>query len=397
MSNGNEVYHIVDETKRRHDWLEKTEKLIIPFLIGVVIGVAGLFLNLRGVKLVEVGQNFQKIQETNEEIQRYADRAMQASSNRHTILSGTANRITDLGKDNDLFTNAKLREMLHAEIIVTFKRLDDSRSRSTPEREGEISEIEAFQDIVTQQQTDVEHINTILKDLEGFDDSGALKGDFVRFLYESQLLNWRQYPSLYQNHAFRQSLRSLVSGGDLRRVVLKNQPLPYADLRGAYLRWGDLSNVNLVGADLREADLFEANLTNANLSSALMGISQEEGLRPVNLHNANLTGVNLSYADLRYANLEGVNLTGADLRYANLSNASLTGANLNKADLRGAILSQANLMQNVNWSEACYTHSFDYPDSQNNTKGLDGIDFQTLNGVMRNIPLDSQNVVCSAM
>ena len=73
-------------------------------------------------------------------------------------------------------------------------------------------------------------------------------------------------------------------------------------LRGADLRYADLSN-----ADLRVADL----------------------------HNADLRHADLSYADLRHA----------DLRYADLSDAKLSGADLRHADLRHAKLPELTVAQ----------------------------------------------------
>lgn len=72
---------------------------------------------------------------------------------------------------------------------------------------------------------------------------------------------------------------------------------PYADLKGANLRYINLEGANLEGA---------------------------------NLEGANLRGANLRGADLRGANLYNANLRDADLRYANLGGAYLEGAKLPK-------------------------------------------------------------------
>jgi hypothetical protein len=79
-----------------------------------------------------------------------------------------------------------------------------------------------------------------------------------------------------------------------------------ADLRGADLRWANLSGANLSGADLRWANLSGANLSGANLSGA--------NLSGANLSGANLRWANLSGANLRWANLRGANLIGATIR-----------------------------------------------------------------------------------
>ena len=78
-----------------------------------------------------------------------------------------------------------------------------------------------------------------------------------------------------------------------------------ADLRGANLRYADLSNADLRGANLRYADLREADIRGADLS------------------NADLRGANLCYADLREADIRYADLSNADLRYADLRGADL--------------------------------------------------------------------------
>ena len=54
-------------------------------------------------------------------------------------------------------------------------------------------------------------------------------------------------------------------------------------------------------------------------------------LRGADLRYANLSDADLRYADLRYANLSDADLRYADLRYANLSDADLIGADLHRA------------------------------------------------------------------
>jgi uncharacterized protein YjbI with pentapeptide repeats len=54
-------------------------------------------------------------------------------------------------------------------------------------------------------------------------------------------------------------------------------------------------------------------------------------LRYGNLSNADLIGVDLRYGDLRDADLIGADLRGADMLAADLSDADLIGANLRSA------------------------------------------------------------------
>ena len=66
------------------------------------------------------------------------------------------------------------------------------------------------------------------------------------------------------------------------------------------------------------------------------------GIRP-DLSHSFLNGVSLRGANLRWADLSEANLSQADLRWANLSAANLRGANLNEASLRAACLTKASL------------------------------------------------------
>ncbi len=101
--------------------------------------------------------------------------------------------------------------------------------------------------------------------------------------------------------------------GDNIEAILKEHG--YDCLRGADLRYADLSDADLRGADLRNASLCHTNLKGADLRDA----------------------------DLRYADLSDADLRGADLRNASLCHTNLKGADLRDADLRGADLRGADL------------------------------------------------------
>ena len=79
-------------------------------------------------------------------------------------------------------------------------------------------------------------------------------------------------------------------------------PLRYADLRGADLGGADLGGANLRGADLGGADLWGADLRYADLWGADLG--------GADLWDANLGGADLGDANLRGADLGGADLTG---------------------------------------------------------------------------------------
>ncbi len=83
-------------------------------------------------------------------------------------------------------------------------------------------------------------------------------------------------------------------------------------MRGAVLRFANLSRANLEGADLFEADLAQARLDGANLEGA------------------NLSCTILDYADFSGAVLTNANLTGASLLH--VQNLTQSQINLSICD-----------------------------------------------------------------
>lgn len=110
------------------------------------------------------------------------------------------------------------------------------------------------------------------------------------------------------------------SGARLDAALLSSCRLSKANfsrtsLRGAYLGYSDLRQVNFAGADLSEAHLREANIENALLTGC--------SLRGANLAHANLTNARLIDADLSQANLWETDLRGSDLTGACLIDSKL--------------------------------------------------------------------------
>jgi uncharacterized protein YjbI with pentapeptide repeats len=196
---------------------------------------------------------------------------------------------------------------------------------------------------------------------------GPRKGTLVRFLSETNLINW-PLPII-----------SLL-GADLSGAIFT-----YANLSGANLSGANLSNSNLSGAKLSSADLSGANLSGANFERAFFTGANLSGadllrtdLLDVHLGGAVLSGAYVSWdtlsiptgcgecsggvpslsnavsgAILTHAHLYPNGLAGQDLRGAplvgaylhdiDLSRADLSKADLSKADLSGANLSGVNL------------------------------------------------------
>lgn len=156
-----------------------------------------------------------------------------------------------------------------------------------------------------------------------------------------------------------------LKGADIRWSNLSEVVLVKADLSDALLRGSDLSDAEFYGATLTRADLNDSDVSNADFKdtdlsqSILFHISGEEPeFRRSNLSNADLSGAFLPRADfsdaiLNNANLERIvlpescldrsDLSEAILSNANFTNSSLSHANLGSADLHGVNLKDANL------------------------------------------------------
>lgn len=141
---------------------------------------------------------------------------------------------------------------------------------------------------------------------------GKLKGDALKFLYDSNFING--------SDTILNLTKVDLSGADLKNI----------DLRGVDLRGVDLSKANLQEADLRQADL-----SNANLREAILTKTNLKGakLNETQLPGVDLSTVNLIEADLVRANLTEANLSGAKLGGTNLTTARLVGANLKRVNL----------------------------------------------------------------
>jgi uncharacterized protein YjbI with pentapeptide repeats len=140
------------------------------------------------------------------------------------------------------------------------------------------------------------------------------------------------------------------------------------DLRGAALRFCDLSGWDFAGKQLDGADFTASNLRQTNFTDAsVVGASfknttsahaftaeqlyatasyREQNLQGVRLDGNDLSqwnfaGQNLSHASFASSRLNESNLSGAILHGADFSGAHLSGAKLDGADIRGAKFTNA--------------------------------------------------------
>ena len=177
-----------------------------------------------------IGLQFKKLQQDKATIQRYVDRAAQASGTKQKVLTDYGTRISDLVINNNLKQLPlispidenridEIRNVARGEKLIALRRLDDK------------VEIEQSVDLPKEKIAQLKDV------LRKYNDAGELKGLLVRFLYESELLI---------------GVDPIVnlSGANITRVNLNYAPLPDIDLKGAWLTWGKFLN-----ADLRRANL----------------------------------------------------------------------------------------------------------------------------------------------
>lgn len=366
-----------------------TEKIWIPIgvgLIGLTATIAGTILGVYLTNLQDrIAKEDQAIQKSNAKAAQIIERAGQASSERQTVLSNYAERITNLISENGLVEfdasspdKRAIWNAIRGETIIALKRLDDTSDQPEYEGLGEVDVLKAqllevwssTNSSSTQSNNDSQQSQ--LSELEGFNDSGELKGELVRFLYEAKLLGG-------VNESDPEA--SLLRGADLTRVVLTDAPLPEINLRRAWIPWGQLNNAKLPKSDLRGAELRQANLGGATLSEVNLGWAtlQQADLTEADLQAATLTSANLANANLTRADLSNANLLQASLENADLSSANLQGADLRGADLHGVKLEDTDL------TGACY--------HQDTTRGLENINLERLD--MRNVSGVSEDVACS--
>lgn len=325
------VFHVKDDTERKPGRFDWAEKIWIPLLTAVM----GIW----------IGWKLTSFQEANAEANRLVERASAASNNRQAVLTNYASRMTDLiatqgamDTGNSNSEGISIWNAIRGETIIALKRLDDTRQDDRSESDFLEQSMRNALNLPGESASDNgTDENRQLAELSGFDDSGKLKGELVRFLYEAQLLDGR-------NSAV--SEVGLLGGADLVRVILNGAPMPEANFKRAWMRQGQFVEANLTRSDLRGAELSKANFQNATLSGANIG----------------------------WANLQKANLMGADLSFANLESA----------DIRGADLSKITITSNTVFTNACFDSA---------TIGLDNFNTERLR--MRDASDDPLDTQCS--
>ncbi|MCY4137537.1 MAG: pentapeptide repeat-containing protein [Rhodobacteraceae bacterium] len=147
-----------------------------------------------------------------------------------------------------------------------------------------------------------------------------------------------------QPHSVFEGLKANLSASWLNGADLRGARLQKGILTQAYLQWAKLQEANLELANLEDVHMQKANLTMARMQGAkalfanLQGVHALARLEGAVLHFANMQGARCSGAILIGADLSSAKLQGADL-----AEACLAGANLRRAKLQGAFLGGTHL------------------------------------------------------
>ncbi len=125
-----------------------------------------------------------------------------------------------------------------------------------------------------------------------------------------------------------------------------------AQMNGARVEKGKLTDCRFGGATLCDAEFEHSTFTKADFSKADLSRVHASGtiFRECRFEKANLQRADLRGADLRGADLRGANLREAVLNDADLTNADVTGADFENAVLTGAKLKGVNVAQAKNYS-----------------------------------------------
>jgi len=147
---------------------------------------------------------------------------------------------------------------------------------------------------------------------------------------------WNQWRNTYPD------IEPYLRFANLSGMNLINANLNGADLVRANLSFADLTETHLIGAKLSLAYLISTNFSRADLTNAYLIGSFPTAAQ---FTQADLTGANLRGSDLTLTNLTESQLSRADLTDADLINANLTKADLVNTNLIGADLTYANFTQ----------------------------------------------------
>lgn len=134
----------------------------------------------------------------------------------------------------------------------------------------------------------------------------------------------------------------------IRQLTRERKSLSGFDLKGLYLKSGELDKVDFSAAELHGVNLDDARLQGAQFSQAHLAFATLRGTRAVqaDAREARMYFVDAERADFSESNAQRSNwraasLPGASFRGAKLQGASFMLADLRNADFRGADLSGA--------------------------------------------------------
>lgn len=130
------------------------------------------------------------------------------------------------------------------------------------------------------------------------------------------------------------------------------------NLRGAYLKESNLTNVNLEDSRLQAASFVLAIMENTRARGADLRQAEFFG---THLVNAVFTGADISRAGLKQSNIEGAHFENCDLRGTKFNNSNLRNAVFVNANLEGVLFEDADL-HGADFSDAHFNEHTLLPD-----------------------------------
>lgn len=295
-----------------------------------------LFLGTAAIPLVLGIFSFQQSQA--DALREINAQSRSEQSQRNQVMTSYIDAMTNFLKEK---SQGEVKDKVTAQMIVrartlnVLRQLDDDRADNS---EIQKSSLLGF-------------LSNQRDNRKNYKDGGVLKGQVLRFLYETSLVRICHSTSEVTSEVTSEAASStcstsLLSGARLDELALENPiPLPGIDLTGAMLPGAKLQSI-----DLKEAQLEKANFTGADLSGAFLTNARMQNIlledavaKGTDLQGADLTDAFAQRANLDGANLSKATLTNAYLVEANLSNANLQDADLRSANLKGAIFNKTNL------------------------------------------------------
>ena len=233
-----------------------------------------------------------------------------------------------------------------------------------------------------------------LNTLRRLGNNGTLKGQIIKFLYESRLIGYCP-PETSNQEVDEECLQTIIG---IRDAILVNAMIDEAidELKGINLEGAILNGASLIQTDLSEANFQSAHLNKAKLNKANLDQTNfsDSCLENVDFRNAFIgREINFKYATLTSADFRDVEMNGEiDFRQASLIDADFRDVKMNgeidfrQANLIGADFRDVEMNGEINFKGAYYDKSSKFPpDFDEQSKGM--IDVTKISNQSRSLKL----------